>query len=52
MPHPHSHPHHDHYRPDRRFYRPTFHYPDPSPESLDVNTLLLVGVLTVLALKQ
>ncbi len=39
--------HHGHYRPDRRF-----HYPDPSPESLDVNTLLLVGVLTVLALKQ
>ncbi len=50
MPH---HPgHHGHYRPDRRFYRPEFHYPDPSADSLDVNTILLVSVLTILALKQ
>ena len=52
MPHPH--PHHGHYIPDRRFYRPNFHYPGPDDDTSmeDITTMLLVATVAIIALRR
>ena len=53
MPHP-GH-HHGHYRPDRRFYRPEFHYPSPNDDDTsmeDITTMLLVATVAIIALRK